>query len=182
MMTFSEDDLLPYNEVNLKPTPECIKTCLMQWIMLDDYFQETGGFVTDIHPHSLVSLCSLIMEAIVGASDFLCLPQDFEAGFEQFVNVPPSEAAVKQKAELSNIVTQLFHPSKAAMKVAVEKLIDEELKDTDIPESKWTNATLRSKVSKNLRFPVLAAELTSGYDPHQRQTQAESQWPHETCR
>ena len=148
MIAFSENDLLPYNEIKLESTPEYLKTCLMQWILLDDYVQESGGFVTDVHPDALANMCSLNMGMDIGASDFLCVPQDFKAGFEQSVNALPSEAAVKRKAELNSIVVQLFHPSKAAMKVAVEKLINNELKGVNIPESKWTSATLRSKVSK----------------------------------
>ena len=149
-MTFSEDDLLPYKKIKFERTPEYLKTVFMQWTMLEPIMQEHGGFVLDIHPDKLSSMSLLDMGANGGDSDgFLYAPTDFSSGFEQAVkdNELEDKRREERQAELKPLLVALGQPNNAATKAQVEKLINEELRTTTVPEATWIKGNIRTKVS-----------------------------------
>lgn len=154
MMTFSEDDLLPYRRLRYVHTAEYFKTVFMQWTMLDATLQETGGFVTGIHPDTLSQMSVLDMSDSV--SDSYYHSQDFAASFEQVVNGTDHESQQRaaRRLELGPLLYNLFKaeiPGMAEMSAEVEKLIDEELKGATIPEAVRIKANVRSK-ARIVRF------------------------------
>lgn len=150
-MAFSEDDIDPYKKINVEGTPECLKTILMQWSMLEPHMQQVGGFVTDIDPAKLASMAVFDMEADVGSgsSNFLYAVPDFSSIFEQAVedNATEDELREKRRAELTPIVIALLGPRNAALRAQVEKSLENELKLLGVPETTLTEMNLRSKVS-----------------------------------
>jgi hypothetical protein len=143
-MAFREEDLLPYQEIRFEKTPEYLKTVLMQWTTLQ---YECGGFVTKTDSKILSSMSSLDMETS-DTDGFLYAPADFSSVFEQAVkhNGRDDQRLIARQDQLKAIIIMLFQASNVALQQQVEKLIIDELMETNILKSKWISVNLRSKV------------------------------------
>jgi hypothetical protein len=166
-MTFSEDDLLPYKRLKYVGTPEYFKTIYMQWTMLDSALQGTGfGFVTGIHSATLSQMSVLDTSSSVSESHYH--PQDFAARFDQVVNGTDadSQRRTARRKELLPTVYTLFNPQTpelVQLSAKVEKLIDEELKETTIPQASLITANVRSKARTLMSSSFMYPELLTSF-------------------